>query len=52
MCSEGWSTLPVPGIVQGQVGWSFGPGLVEGITACGRGLEVDGLCGPFQHKPF
>lgn len=53
MWSEGWSTSPVPGIVQGQVGWSFGqPGLVEGITACGRGLEVDGLCGPFQPKPF
>ena len=30
---------PLPGSVQGQVGWGFGqPGLVEGVPAHGRGL--------------
>ncbi|GAB0186321.1 hypothetical protein GRJ2_001097400 [Grus japonensis] len=29
---------PIPGSVQGQVGWGFGqPGLVEGVSAHGRG---------------
>jgi len=33
--------LPLPGSVQGQVGWSFGqPGLVEGVLAHGRGVET------------
>ena len=32
---------PLPGRVQGQVGWGFGqPGLVEGVPACG---ELDDL---------
>jgi len=31
---------PLPGSVQGQVGWGFEqPGLVEGVPAHGRGLE-------------
>ena len=35
---------PLPGRVQGQVGWGFGqPGLVEGVPACGRGVGLDGL---------
>ena len=30
---------PLPGRVQGQVGWGFGqPGLVEGVPAHGRGM--------------
>jgi len=30
---------PLPGSVQGQVGWSFEqPGLVEGVPAHGRGV--------------
>ena len=30
---------PIPGSVQGQVGWGFGqPGLVEGVPAHGRGV--------------
>jgi len=29
---------PLPGSVQGQVGWGFGhPGLVEGVPGRGRG---------------
>ena len=29
---------PLPGIVQGQIGWGFEqPGLVEGVPAHGRG---------------
>ena len=28
------------------------PGLVEGVPAHGRGLELDGLQGLFQPKPF
>uniref|UniRef100_A0A672UR20 Reverse transcriptase domain-containing protein n=1 Tax=Strigops habroptila TaxID=2489341 RepID=A0A672UR20_STRHB len=32
---------PIPGSVQGQAGWGFEqPGLVEGVPACGRGLEL------------
>ncbi|GAB0193696.1 hypothetical protein GRJ2_001834900 [Grus japonensis] len=35
---------PIPGSVQGQVGWGFGqPGLVAGVPAHGRGLELDDL---------
>ena len=49
--------MPVPGGVQGQVGWGPGqPGLVlnveVGDPACGEGLELDDPQGPFQHKPF
>ena len=48
---------PVPGGVQGQVGWGLGqPGLVLngeiGGPACGRQLELDDDWGPFQLKPF
>ena len=40
---------PVPGNVQGQVGWSSEqPGLVETVPTHGRGLELDDLSGPFQ----
>ena len=35
---------PSLGSVQGQAGWGFGqPGLVGGVPAHGRGLEVDDL---------
>jgi len=35
---------PLPGRVQGQVGWVWEqPGLVEGVPACGRGLGLDRL---------
>ena len=35
---------PLPGSVQGQVGRGFEqPGLVEGVPAHGRGLELDDL---------
>ncbi|GAB0203512.1 hypothetical protein GRJ2_002816800 [Grus japonensis] len=45
---------PIPGSVQGQVGWGFGQsGLVEGVPAHGGGgLELDDLSGPFQPKWF
>ena len=30
---------PIPGSVQGQVGWGFEqPGLVKNVPACGRGV--------------
>ena len=45
--------VPLPGSVQGQTGWGFEqPGLVEGIPAHGKGLDLDDLQGPFQPKPF
>jgi len=35
---------PLPGSVQGQVGWgSDQPGLVEGVPSRGRGLELNDL---------
>ena len=35
---------PFPGTVQGQAGWGFEwPGLAEGVSDHGRGLEWDGL---------
>jgi len=35
---------PIPGSVQSQAGWGFEqPGLVEGVSAHGRGLELDDL---------
>jgi len=48
---------PVPGGVQGQVGWGPGqPGLVLNVEvggpACGGGLELDDPSGSFQPKPF
>ena len=39
--------------VQGQVGWGFEqPGLVECVSAHGRGLGTSWFYGPFQLKPF
>jgi len=44
---------PLPGSFQGQDGWgSEQPGLVGGVPAYGRGLELGDLQGPFQPKPF
>jgi len=38
---------------QGQAEWSFEqPGLVGGVPAYSRGLELCDLKGPFQPKPF
>jgi len=35
---------PLPGSVQGQVGWGFEqPGLVEGVPVHGRGVELHDL---------
>ena len=35
---------PIPGSVLGQVEWGLEQtGVVEGVHACGRGLELDGL---------
>jgi len=47
----------LPGGVQGQLGCGLmQPGLVPdlegGGPACGRGLELDDPCSPFQSKPF
>ena len=47
---------PVPGGIQGQVGWGPGqPGLVldpaAGSPACCRGLKLADPRGPFQPKP-
>jgi len=43
----------IPGGVQGQVGWGPGqPELVGGNSSHSRGLELGGLQGPFQSKPF
>ena len=48
---------PVPGGVQGQVGWGPGqPVLVlngeVGGPTCSRGLEIHDPQGPFQPRPF
>jgi len=38
--------------IQGQAGWGFEqPRLEGGVFAYSRGLELDDLKGPFQHKP-
>ena len=38
---------------QGQAGLGFDqPGLLRGVPAYSRGLELDDLKGPFQPKPF
>jgi len=43
----------LPGSIQGQAGWGFEqPGLVGGVPAYGRGLELGDFKGPFQTKPF
>ena len=42
---------PIPGDIQGQVGWGLGqPELVGGSPDHGRQLELDDLSGPFQFK--
>ena len=42
-----------PVSIQVQAGWSFvQPGLEGGVPAYSRGLELHGLEGPFQPKPF
>jgi len=44
---------PLPVSVQGQAGRGFEqPGLVEGVPAHGRGVELDDHEGPFQPQPF
>ncbi|XP_051470795.1 uncharacterized protein LOC127382792 [Apus apus] len=44
---------PIPGSVEGQVGWGLEqPGLVGDVPAQGRRLGLDDLQGPFQLKPF
>ena len=55
-----WNGLPsgvvngsISGSIQGQAGWgSEQPGLVGGVPAYSRGLELDDLKGLFQPKPF
>ena len=42
---------PLPGSIQIQAGWSFEqPGLLGGVPAYSRGLELDDLKGPIQPK--
>lgn len=44
---------PIPGSVQGQVGLGLEqPGLVEVSLPMAVGLEINGVKGPFQPKPF
>ncbi|KAJ7414828.1 hypothetical protein WISP_81172 [Willisornis vidua] len=44
---------PVPGNVQGRAGWGMEQaGLMGGVSAHGRGFELDDLSSPFQHKLF
>ena len=44
---------PPFGSIQGQAAWGFEqPGLVGGVPAYSRGLELDDLKGPYQHKLF
>lgn len=56
-CDETWEQVvqrsygcPTPGIIQGQVGWGFEPGLVENVSTHDRKLELGDLQGPFQPK--
>ena len=52
VAQRGWE-YPFPGRIQGQAGWGFEhPGLERGVPAYSRGLELDGLKGPFQPRPF
>ena len=45
--------MPVLGSIQGQVGWGFEqPGLMGGVPAYSRGVEIDDLKGPSQQKQF
>ena len=47
------SGCPLPRGIQGQAGWGCEqPGLVGGVPACSRGVELDDPWGPFQPKPF
>jgi len=44
---------PLPGSIPGQAGWGCEqPALEGGCPAYSRGLELDGLKGPFQPKPL
>lgn len=46
------SSCLLSGSIQGQPGWAFEqPGLVGGVPAYSRGLELDDLKGSFQPKP-
>jgi len=57
-----WNRLPSKAVdapsmehggIQGQAGWGCEqPGLVGGDPANSSGLELGGLKGPFQLKPF
>jgi len=45
--------MPLPGGIQGKAGWGCEqPGLEGGVPAYSRRLELDGLKGLFQPKPF
>ena len=45
--------MPHPENIQGQAGWGpEQPGLEGGVLVYSRGLELDGLKGHFQLKPF
>jgi len=45
--------VPLSGSIQHQAGWGCEqPGLVGGVPAYSRGLELYDLKGPFQPKPF
>lgn len=42
---------PLPESIPGDTGWDFEqPGAMEGVAACGWGLELCGVPGTFQHK--
>ena len=44
---------PLPGSAQGQAGWDYEQtGLEKGVPVYSRGVWLDDLKGPFQHKPF
>ena len=51
--AQGGCGCPIPGGIQGQVGWGPGqPGLVVGDPAHSRGLKLDDHCGPFHPRSF
>ena len=51
--SQRGSGGPIPGDIQGQVGWgSEQLDLVDDVPAPCRGLDLDDLKGPFQPKAF
>ena len=52
-----WNRLPREAVgapsLGGHAGWGCEqPGVPGGVPAYSRGLEIDGLKGPFQSKPF